>query len=258
MAQGLFSFAGKTALVMGATRGIGLAAARMLARQGAAVVLSSRKPEACAAIEAELREAGHCALGVPAHAAREEDIERLVEAALGRFGRIDVVIANAGISPSSDMMIDLPEESWARIIDTNIAGPLRLARHSLPHIAAVGGGAIVMTSSVNASVATAGAGAYGISKAGVEQLVRQLAVEWGPKNIRVNAVAPGTIQTDMVRKLMERPGYADWVLRTTPLQRLGDPDDVAAAMVFLASPEARHITGQTLTIDGGQLIKRGD
>jgi NAD(P)-dependent dehydrogenase (short-subunit alcohol dehydrogenase family) len=254
----MFKFDGKVAIIVGATRGIGLAATRMLARQGATVVLSSRKAEACAAVEEQLLGCGFKALGVPAHAAREEDIARLVAITIERFGRLDVVIANAGISPSSDLLTETPEESWARILDTNVAGPLRLARHALPHIAAVGGGAMVMTSSVNASVATTGSGAYGISKAGIEQMVRQLAVEWGPRNIRVNAVAPGTIQTDMIRKLMEKPGFVEWLHRTTPLQRLGEPEDVAATMVFLASAEARHITGQTITIDGGQLIKRGD
>jgi NAD(P)-dependent dehydrogenase (short-subunit alcohol dehydrogenase family) len=164
-------------------------------------------------------------------------------------------VANAGTNPVFDALSDLPETSWARILETNLAGPWRLARFALPHIAAGGGGAMVLVSSVNAKFGMAGSGAYGISKAALEQMTRQLAVEWGGRNVRVNAVAPGTVRTDMVRALVERPGFVDGILRATPLRRIGEPEDVAAAILFLAA--ARHVTGQVLTVDGGQTIARG-
>ena len=252
-----FSLTGKVAIVTGSTRGIGLAAARMLAEQGAAVVISSRKADACAAVEAELRATGHQALGFAAHAGREEDLAALAEATLARFGRIDIAVANAGINPSFDRLTDLSEDSWAKILDTNVGGTLRLARLTLPHIARAGGGAMVIVSSVNAASGAVGAGPYGISKAALEQMTRQLAVEWGRQDVRINAVAPGTVRTDMVRRLLEKPGYLDDTIATTPTGRIAEPEDVAAAILFLASAEARQITGQVLTVDGGQNITRG-
>jgi dehydrogenase/reductase SDR family protein 4 len=197
-------------------------------------------------------------LAVAAHAARREDLARLVDATLSHFGRLDVVVANAATNPVFDPLTELPEESWTRILNTNLAGPLHLARLALPHIAAGGGGAMVLVSSVNASFGVAGSGAYGISKAGLEQMARQLAVEWGGRGVRINAVAPGTIRTDMIRSLTARPEFMEAVVRATPLRRIGEADDVAGAVLFLACEAARHITGQVLTIDGGQTIARGN
>lgn len=251
-----FLLTGKVALLTGSTRGIGLAAARMLARQGARVAVSSRKAEACSAVESELRDAGFDAIGIAAHAARADDLEHLVAAVVERFGRLDILVCNAAINPSFDPLTELPEDSWARILDTNLSGPLRLARLALPHIAAAGGGAMVSVSSVNARFGLAGSGAYGVSKAALEQMTRQLAVEWGGRGIRVNAVAPGTVRTDMIRALLEKPGFIDTIQGNTPTGRIGEPEDVAAAIGFLVCDEARHITGQVLTVDGGQTITR--
>jgi dehydrogenase/reductase SDR family member 4 len=252
----MIDFGGKVAVITGATRGIGLAAARLLAQCGARVVVSSRKPEACEAVKSELEAAGHEAIAIPAHAAREADLAQLIARTVESFGRLDVVVANAATNPVFTPLAELPEDSWARILDTNLSGPLRLARHALPHLAAAGGGAFVLISSVNAQRGVKGSGAYGVSKAGLEQLTRQLAVEWGERRVRVNAVAPGTVRTDLIRRLAERPGFMDSVLGSTPLGRIVEPEDVAAAIAFLASDSARHITGQVLTVDGGQTIAR--
>jgi dehydrogenase/reductase SDR family member 4 len=252
-----FSLEGQVAIVTGSTRGIGLATARLIATCGGQVVISSRKADACRAVEAAFAAQGVQVLAIPAHAAHEEAISNLVAKTVERFGRLDLVVANAATNPVFDPLTDLVEDSWQRVLETNMSGPLRLARHALPHVAANQGGAMVLVSSVNARFGMPGSGAYGITKAALEQMTRQLAVEWGGRGVRINAVAPGTVNTDMVRALIARPGFLDGVTRSTPLGRVGEPEDVAAAIVFLLSGGARHITGQVLTVDGGQTIARG-
>jgi NAD(P)-dependent dehydrogenase (short-subunit alcohol dehydrogenase family) len=250
-------FTDKVVIITGSTRGIGLATARLIARRGGKVVLSSRKAEACERVQAEFAAEGLTSIAIPGHAAVEQDIVRIVDGALAAFGRIDAVVANAGINPAFDPLTDLSEESWSKVMDTNVGGPLRLARHALPHVAESGGGAMVIVSSVNARVGVAGSGAYGISKAAIEQMVRQLAVEWGGSGIRVNAVAPGTTRTDMIRALVQKTAFMDSVLHSTPLGRIAEPEDIAETIAFFASDAARHVTGQTLVVDGGQTITRG-
>jgi len=256
-ANNRFSLLGRVAIVTGSTRGIGLATARMIAMAGGRVVICSRKPDACEAVRATFAAEGYEVLAVPGHAAREQDCANMVARAVESFGRLDMVVANAATNPVFEPLASLAEDSWERILETNLSGPLRLARHALPHLAAAGGGSMVLVSSVNAKFGMVGSGAYGISKAALEQMTRQLAVEWGPKHVRVNAVAPGTVRTDMVRKLVERPGFLDGIVRSTPLGRIGEPEDVAAAIMFLLCEAAKHITGQVLTVDGGQTITRG-
>ena len=249
-------FSGKAVLITGATRGIGLACARAIAARGGRIAISSRKADACEQVAADLRESGCDAIAVAAHAAKSDDLARLVSAAVNAFGGLDVVIANAGINPTFDAVTDLAEDSWAKVLDTNLNGPLRLARHVLPVMRP--GGAMVAVSSVNGSFAMPGSGAYGISKAALEQLVRQLAVEWGPRGIRVNAVSPGTTETSMIRSLLQRGDFVARIVATTPLQRIAQPADIAHAVAFLASDLAAHVTGQVLTVDGGQTIMRGE
>ena len=253
---GLFAIEGKVAVVTGSTRGIGLATARMLAAAGARVVISSRKQEACEAVQAELAAAGHDAIAVAAHAGRPEECAALVARTVAHYGRLDIVVANAAVNPVFDPLEALAPEAWAKVLDTNVGGPLALARHALPEIAKAGGGAMVMVSSISSFIAAKGSAAYGISKAALNQMTRQLAIEWGGRNVRVNAVAPGTTRTDMIRSLTAEPGWLDAVIGRTPLERIGEPEDVAGAILFLASDAARHITGQTLVVDGGETIGR--
>lgn len=255
--EDFLSFRGKTAIVTGSTRGIGLAAARLLARSGARVVISSRKADACVEVCSQLRAEGLLAEAIPAHAGKADDCRRLVEQTLTKCGRLDVVVANAAINPVFSPVSELDETSWDKVIATNLTSAWQLARHALPAIAAQGGGAMVFVSSINAHFGVPRSGAYGISKAGVEQLTRQLAIEWGTRNVRVNAVAPGTTRTDMIRALTEDPEFVRAVTARTPMQRLGEPEDVAAAIAFLASAAAQHVTGQVLTVDGGETILRG-
>jgi len=251
-----FALEGKVAIVTGSTRGIGLATVRMLAEAGARVVVSSRKPDACEAVRAELAAAGHDAIAMPAHAGRAEDCAALVETTVRHYGRLDILIANAAVNPVMDPLETLTPEAWAKVLDTNLSGPWHLARAGLPEIAKAGGGAMVMVSSITAFVAAEGSAAYGISKAALNQMVRQLALEWGRRGVRINAVAPGTTRTDMIRTLTAQPGWLDAVIARTPLARIGEPEDIAATILFLASDAARHVTGQVLVVDGGETIRR--
>ncbi|GLR65487.1 dehydrogenase [Acidocella aquatica] len=252
-----FSFGGKVAIVTGSTRGIGRATAQLLAKRGATVVISSRKPEACAAVCGEIITSGGHAIAIPAHAGSAQDCQRLIEETQNRLGRLDIAVANAAVNPVFSPVSSLAEESWTKVINTNLTAAWHLARFALPVIAQQGGGAMVFVSSINGRFAMPNSGAYGISKAALEQLTRQLAVEWGPKNLRINAVAPGTTRTDMIRALAADPAFIKSVQSRTPMQRIAEPEDIAAAIAFLACDAARHITGQVLTVDGGETILRG-
>jgi dehydrogenase/reductase SDR family member 4 len=251
-----FDLTGQVAIVTGSTRGIGLATVRLLAESGARVVVSSRKPEACEATCAELVAGGHAAIAVPAHVGRPEDCAALVAQTVAHYGRLDIVVANAAVNPVFDPLETLAPEAWSKVLDTNLGGPWHLARHALPEIAKAGGGAMVLVSSITSFMAAQGSAAYGISKAALNQMARQLAVEWGGRGVRVNVVAPGTTRTDMIRSLTAQPGWLDAVEARTPLERIGEPEDVAGAILFMASEAARHVTGQVLVVDGGETIRR--
>ena len=250
-----FALTGRVALITGGSRGIGFAAARAIALAGGRVMLMARKPEGCEAAVQALRSEGFDAVATAGHAARDEDLRGAVQRTLEHFGLLDLLVANAAINPTFDPLTELADDSFQRVMDTNVAGPLRLARHGLPHLPA--GGAMVLVSSVNAGVGFRSGSAYGMSKAALEAMARQLAVEWAEQGIRINAVRPGATATDMVRKLMERDGYRDNVMATTPLRRIAEPEDIGNVIAFLLSDAARHMTGQVLTIDGGQSILRG-
>ena len=244
----------KVALITGSTRGIGLATARMMAAAGASVVITSRKPERCAEVVAEFKQDGFEAIDIACHVGREEDRKRLVEQTLARYGRIDVLVANAAVNPSFDTAENLEADVWSKILDTNLVASWHLAKLAFPSMAAARSGAIVMLSSLAGLRAVPKSAAYAVSKAGINHLVRQLAVEWGPQGIRVNSVAPGTTRTDMIRALMASPGAEQAAIDSTALRRLGEADDIASSILFLASDAARHITGQVLSVDGGQSL----
>ncbi|HKT74738.1 MAG TPA: SDR family oxidoreductase [Steroidobacteraceae bacterium] len=251
----LVNFAGKVAIVTGGTRGIGLATAKILGQAGARVVISSRKPASAQEALAALRELRIEAVNVTGHAANPEDCERLVATALAAFGRLDTVVANAAVNPVFDPLTGISDEAWSKTLDTNVRGPLYLARAALPRLPN-GSGSMVVVSSINAQLGVPNSGAYGVSKAALEQMTRQLAVEWGSKGIRINAVSPGTTRTDMIRALVSQPGFVAAVEGRTPLRRIGEPEDVGAVIAFLASNAARHVTGQVVTVDGGETIAR--
>jgi len=249
------ALAGKVAIVTGSTRGIGRATAEAFARAGAKVVISSRKPEACEAARAEMAAAGHEVISVPAHVGKGEDITRLVDATIEAFGRLDVVVCNAAVNPVFAELQDITEDTWAKVMDTNLTSVWRMSKAAFPHIARQGGGAMVLLSSTASLVGTVTEGPYAVSKAAENHLARQLAVQWGPKNIRVNTIAPGLTRTDMIRN--HDPAMVARALERTPLRRMGEPSEVAAVALFFASDASRHLTGQLLVADGGGLLLGG-
>ncbi len=250
----LFDLSGKVALVTGSTRGIGRAIAEELAHAGARVAISSRKAEACAAAGAEFERAGHQVLARPCNVSRREDLQALVDATLARWGRIDIVVANAATNPYYGPLTGISDEAFDKIIGNNLKSVLWLAAMTLPIMAGHGGGSFTLVGSIGGLLANTVIGAYGISKAAGHHLVRNLAAEWGAKNVRVNAIAPGLIKTDFARALWEDEARRAERISATPLKRLGEPRDIAGIAVFLASDAAAFITGQCIVADGGVSI----
>lgn len=250
----LFRLNGKVALITGSTRGIGRAIAEQMARAGARVVISSRKLEACEAVRDALTTEGHDAIAIACNVGRREDLNTLVTRTLETWGRIDVLVANAAANPHYGPLASITEDAWNKILTTNVSSSLWLANLVLPGMAERGSGSFILMSSVSALMGTAVIGAYAVSKAAAAQLARNLAVEWGRKRVRVNAIAPGVIQTDFAKALWDNPEGRKKIEALSCLGRLGMPDDVAHAAVFLASDASRFITGQTLVVDGGGTI----
>jgi NAD(P)-dependent dehydrogenase (short-subunit alcohol dehydrogenase family) len=253
-----FDLTGKVALITGSSRGIGKAIAMQMALQGARVVISSRKAESCGAAAAEITAAGGTALAHACHVGHKGELQALVDATTAKWGRIDIVVCNAASNPHFGPSVSITDEAFDKIIQTNLHGNLWLCNMTLPAMAERKDGAVIIVSSVSGFIGNAMLGAYGISKAADMQLARNLAVEWGPHNIRVNCIAPGVIRTHFSKALWAEPARAAAFARLNPLRRLGEPEDVAGLAVLLASRAGSFITGQTLVVDGGGLIGSGE
>ena len=250
--RSLFDLAGKIALVTGATRGIGRSIAEELGKAGAKVAICSRKADACAETEADLARSGIEVLAMPCNVSRKEELQALVDATRARWGRIDIVVANAATNPYYGPLTGIGDEAFDKIFANNLKSVLWLAGMTLPGMTA--GGSFILVGSIGGIIANTVIGAYGMSKAAGHHLVRNLAAEWGPKNVRVNAIAPGIIKTEFARALWEDPKRAEERVSNTPLRRLGEPRDIGGIAVFLASPAAAFITGQCIVADGGVTI----
>jgi len=254
MSKSLFDLSGKVAIVTGSTKGIGKSIAEELARAGAKISVSSRKAEACEAVRAQFERQGFEVLAQPCNVSRREELQALVDATLARWGRIDIVVANAAANPYYGPLHSIPDEAFDKVFLNNVKSVLWLANLTLPGIAGRGGGSFISVGSIGGIVANTVIGAYGISKAADHHLVRNLAAEWGPKNVRVNAIAPGLVKTDFARALWEDDARREARIAATPLRRLGEPRDIGGIAVFLASDAAAFITGQVIVADGGVTI----
>lgn len=252
----LFSLDGKVAIITGSSRGIGKAIAERMAEQGAKVVISSRKADACQAVAdaIDARHGAGTALAVPANISSKDDLRHLVDTTQASFGRVDIVVCNAASNPYYGPLGGIEDDQFRKILENNVIANHWLIQMALPQMIERRDGAIIIVSSIGGLRGSPVIGAYNISKAADFQLARNLAVEYGKHNIRVNCIAPGLIRTDFARALWEDPEALKRRTATTPLGRIGEPDEIAGAAVFLASPAATFMTGQSIVVDGGVTI----
>jgi len=251
---GLFDLTGRVAIITGSSRGIGRAIAECMAELGAKVVISSRKAEPCEAVAAAIRANGGEAAAIPCNISRKPEVEALVAKTLEQFGRIDILVCNAAVNPVYGPLAKLTDEAFDKIIGANVKSNLWLANLVIPGMAERGGGAVVFISSIGGLRGTDVLGGYGMSKAADFALARNLAVEWGPRNVRVNCVAPGLVKTDFARALWENEANLARRTERTPLRRIGMPEEIGPVAAFLASPAASFITGEIIIADGGVTI----
>ena len=252
----LFDLHGQVAVITGSSRGIGRAIAQRMAQHGARVVISSRKAHACAEVATAINTehgAGR-AIAVPANISSKTELEHLVAESTRQLGGVDILVCNAASNPYYGPQAGITDEQFRKILDNNIVANHWLINFAVPQMIERRAGTIIIVSSIGGLRGSPVIGAYGISKAADMQLARNLAVEYGPHNIRVNCIAPGLIRTDFARALWEDEGLLARRTATTPLRRIGEPDEVAGAAVFLASRAGSFVTGQSIVVDGGVTI----
>lgn len=250
----IFELKDKVAIITGSTRGIGRSIAEQMAQAGAKVVISSRTPEDCDAVANAIAQQGGQALAIPASISKFAELEVLVRKTRDAWGKVDILVCNAASNPFYGSMMDLPDEIYDKTMRNNILSNLWLCKLVVPEMRQRKDGVVIIVSSIAGVRATATLGVYALSKAADMQLARNLALEFGKDNVRVNCIAPGLIKTDFAKALWENPKLREQREAQTPLGRLGDPDDIGGIAVFLASRAGAFITGQTIIADGGVTI----
>ncbi len=251
-----FDLTGTVAIVTGSSRGIGLASARELAEHGAKVVISSRKQDACDSVAGEInaRYGDGTAIAIAANISDKAGLQALVDQTRAAFGRIDILVCNAASNPYYGPQAGIADDQFRKILDNNIVSNHWLIQMVAPEMIERGAGSIIIISSIGGLRGSPVIGAYCISKAADMQLARNLAVEFGPSGVRVNCIAPGLIKTDFARALWEHPDRIEAANTRVPLRRIGEPHEIAGAVVFLASSASSFMTGQTMVLDGGVTI----
>ena len=250
----LFDLQGKIALVTGSTKGIGKAIASRMAEQGAQVVVSSRNQELCDEVAGEITAAGGTAIGIACNINYKEQLENLVKQTEIQLGSIDILVCNAAINPYFGPSQEISDSVFDKVMHANIGSVHKLCQLVIPSMAGNGGGSVIIVSSIGGLKGSDALGAYAISKAADMQIARNLAGEWGPKNVRINCIAPGLVRTDFARALWENPEIYAATVSKYPLRRIGEPDEIAGTAVLLASDAGSFTTGQTIVIDGGGTI----
>ena len=256
----LFDLTGKVAVITGSSKGIGKAIAERMAEHGAKVVISSRKAGPCDEVAEAINakygapDGEPRAIAVPANIASKEDLQRLVNETNSAFGKIDILVCNAASNPYAGPMAGIADEQFEKIFHNNVLANHWLIQMVAPQMLERKDGSVLIISSIGGLRGNALIGAYNVSKAADMQLARNLAVEWGPSNVRVNCIAPGLIQTDFARYLWENPEILEKTVEPNPMKRIGQPDEIAGTAVYLCSKAAAYVTGQTLVVDGGLTI----
>jgi len=252
----LFDLSGKVALVTGSTKGIGEAIVHRLAEHGAKVVVSSRKADACEKVADDINKARgkEVAAPIPANINYKEQLEQLVAKTREKWGKIDILICNAALNPYYGSSLDIPDDAFDKIMGANIRSNHWLSQMVIPEMKERKDGSIIIVSSIGGLRGSPVIGAYCISKAADMQLARNIAVEYGPHNIRANCIAPGLIKTDFAKALWDNPETLKRSTAGAPLRRIGEPDEIAGAAVFLASKAGSFTTGQVIVCDGGATI----
>jgi NAD(P)-dependent dehydrogenase (short-subunit alcohol dehydrogenase family) len=248
---------GKVAVITGAASGQGQAAARLFAKEGARVVVADLNDEGAQEVVRDITDSGGEAATARVDVSREAEVEDMIRQAVEEFGRLDVLFNNAGVGYSaSDRMkmasvVETPEKDWDTILAINLKGVAMGCKHAIPIMEEQGGGAIVNNASINALVGLSGADAYTAAKGGIVSLTRVLAVDWGPKNIRINCICPGVVETPMIAPVLSDEQVLSLMRESTPLGRLARPEEIAQVALFLASDEASYLNGAILPVDGG-------
>jgi NAD(P)-dependent dehydrogenase (short-subunit alcohol dehydrogenase family) len=253
----LFDLQGKVAVITGSSRGIGRAIAERMAEHGAKVVVTSRKLDACEEVVAAIKAQGGEAFAHACNISRKEELQGLVDTATQRWGGIDVLVCNAAVNPYFGPSINMPDDAYDKVMNSNVRSNFWLCNMVLPQMAQRGGGSVIIVSSIAGLLGSPTLGVYGLSKAADMALARNLCVEWGSKNIRANCIAPGLVRTDFAKALWENKETYAKTVSVYPLRRIGEPDEIAGAAVFLAGPSGSFMTGQTIVIDGGGVVGRG-
>jgi NAD(P)-dependent dehydrogenase (short-subunit alcohol dehydrogenase family) len=250
-----FSLQGKVAIVTGGSRGIGRSIAIGLAEAGADVAIAARKPEALEEAVKAVSATGRRAIGVPTNVRRIEELGKLVDETVRQLGRLDILVNNAGTTPVFGPVEEIDERAWDVIMNTNVKAPFFLSVRAREEMLKQGdGGSIVNVGSVGGIQASDVIGGYSVSKAAMTMLTQVCAKQWGADGIRVNCIAPGLIRTEFSRALWENEQIRTGAVEQAALHRLGEPDEMAGAVVYLASRSASFVTGQTLVLDGGRIL----